>query len=448
MSHFKTFRDPALSLWQSAVDQVIAEKTESTQSLAVGEKLVIERPDASESMVAGVLSDLQAEANGQPLTPPPPSTEAKATEGLGTFVQYYSNLARKIAIAKLEGDTATATACEAQFAKYQQCDASWTEVELKYISFLAKAKLANQQLPYKNYQSLDDYVIDGKLPENATVGIVGDWGTGQNAAKAVLAQIARKKPDVVIHLGDIYYACTDFEVKSYFLNIWTQYFDPVKTPCFSLCGNHDMYSGGYPYYKLLTALAQPASYCCLRNDYWQFIMIDTGLHDRTPGGGDPTTLEPKEVAWVQQRVGAAGTRKSVLLSHHQLFTRYSNIVDPVPEGKTALAVNENLHEYLRPMLPRVAVWLWGHEHDMVIYDKQMEILARCVGNSAIPVLASNAPQVKHQEIAADDTIRPKVAIDGMYLTHGYAIMTLDGAAGTIRYYMDDDESTPVKVDQL
>ena len=78
------------------------------------------------------------------------------------------------------------------------------------------------------------------------MAIVGDWGTGQDAAKLVLRQIANKKPDVVIHLGDIYYAGTAFEMSSYFLKIWQQILNLGekldRIPTFTLAGNHDMYS--------------------------------------------------------------------------------------------------------------------------------------------------------------------------------------------------------------
>ena len=445
MPTIKPVRDPDLSLWQSAVDEVVAKSTSSSHTQSIGETPVIQRPDTSDPMVQGAAIDAEAVEAGTPLSPPAVAGPL-AAEGVGSLIQYCSTVARQIAMAKLSGDTAKAAALSLQFAKYQQCDARWVEVEEKYAEFQAAVKLANAKVPYIVYNSIDDFVIDGKLPANATVAIVGDWGTGTDEAKQVMVQIARKQPDVVIHLGDIYYSCTDFEVQNYFLQIWKQYFDPSKIPSFTLSGNHDMYSGGAPYYALLKQLNQPASYCCLRNDNWQFVMIDTGLNDRTPSGSIPTFLADTEVAWVKQRVATAGTRKSVLLSHHQLFTRYSSIVSPVPDGQTALAINPKLQAQLGDILPNFAVWLCGHEHDLVIYEKQQGILMRCVGNGAVPVLSSEPPTVQHPEIAADDSIRP--VPNGPFLTHGYAIMKLNGASATISYYLDNDENNPVKVESF
>jgi hypothetical protein len=445
VAHLQQFRDPDLSLWQSAVDEVVAKRTAGSQSQSVGESPVVHRPDSSDQMVQGAIVDLAAESSGHPL-PVPSSAGPAVTEGVGGFAQVCSNVARQLAWAKIKGDQAQVAACEEQFASFQQCDRGWLEVAEKYAEFQLQVKLNNGKVPYRTYTSIDQYVIDDKLPDNAKVGIVGDWGTGDDAAKQVLAQMARKNPDVVIHLGDIYYSCTDFETQTYFLQIWKTYFDPDKIPSFTLSGNHDMFGGGAPYYALIDALHQPASYCCLRNQNWQFVMIDTGLHDRAPGGAEPTFLEDTEVAWVQRRIATGGARKTVLLSHHQLFTRYSNIVDPPPTGQSGMAVNAKLQQQLGPMFPQIALWLWGHEHDFVVYEKQLGVLARCVGHGAFPVLTNPPPKVQHPEILANDGIRP--VEEGNFFTHGYAIMQLQGANATVSYYQDTDEDNPMLVDQL
>jgi hypothetical protein len=440
MPHLQQFRDPDLSLWQSAVDEVVAKRTGAGQAQSVGETPVVQRPDSSNQMVQGAMVDLAAENSGHSV-PLPTSASPMVTEGVGGFAEVCSNLARQLAWAKIKGDQAQVTACQQQFVRFGQCDPGWLEVAEKYAEFQLQIKLHNGKVPYRTYNSIDDFVIDGKLPDNAKIGIVGDWGTGDDAAKQVLAQLARKQPDAVIHLGDVYYSCTNFEAQTYFLQIWKTYFDPDKVPSFTLSGNHDMFGGGAPYYTLIDALHQPASYCCLRNKNWQFVMIDTGLHDRTPGGVDPTFLEDTEIAWVQRRMATASGRKTVLLSHHQLYTRYSNIVDPPPSGQPSMAINATLQQQLGPILPQVALWLWGHEHDFVVYEKQLGVLARCVGNGAFP-------KIQHPEILANDDIRPAIEEDGSFFTHGYALMELQGANATVSYYQDTDEDDPMYVDKL
>lgn len=43
------------------------------------------------------------------------------------------------------------------------------------------------------------------LPSKAVVALAGDWGTGTTTAYDVADQIRKLKPEVTIHLGDVYY---------------------------------------------------------------------------------------------------------------------------------------------------------------------------------------------------------------------------------------------------
>jgi hypothetical protein len=189
-------------------------------------------------------------------------------------------------------------------------------------------------------------------------------------------------------------------------------------------------------------MGQPASYFCLRNKNWQFVAIDTGLHDRTLGGSDPTYLEETEVAWLKRRLDTSDSRKTVLLSHHQLFSAFEDITP----GK---AVNDRLNGQIGSLLPQVAVWLCGHEHDCVIYKKQMGILMRCIGHGAFPVAIpgdEGPPRTpKHPEILVEDV---NLGDNGGFYNHGYAIMDLDDANGTISYYQESDDSNPQWIDSL
>jgi hypothetical protein len=435
MSRLKqNFRDPDLSLWQSAVDEVVARKTGAIRAQDVSGGTAVTRPDTSNSMVRGAAIDLTAEDAKQPLQPPAEISPA-ATEGALDVAKYCSNVARKLAWAILTRNATQEAICRQQLGKFGVCDPGWLETVEKYMEFQAQKGV----VPYRVHTNIDQFVIDGKLPANASIAIVGDWGTGQDPAKAVLAQIRRKNPNVVIHLGDIYYSGTDFETQNYFYQIWKSTLDLSTTPTFSLSGNHDMFAGGAPYYRLIDQLGQPASYFCLRNDTWQLVAVDTGLHDRNADGSEQTFLEDTELEWVKRRLDQAGDRRTVLLSHHQLFSAFEDI----PPGQ---AVNDKLNAQIGPLLPQIAIWLWGHEHNLVLYKKQMGILARCVGHGAFPVGLAEVPsQPSHPEIALED-FRLQAG-DAMY-AHGYAIMELQGTKATISYYQDSDEDNPVFVDQL
>jgi len=442
MSRFKQFHDPELSIWQAAVGEVEAQAAAGAQVEDVGAAQVTAgRPEDLDSMSSEAIAYCTQVDTGAPVSAA--TAEHPATEGLAQTAGFCSLTALKLAKAKITGNQADEQRYKEELAKFGDCDPRYAEAAAKYADyFVAQQK----QIPYIVYKNLSDFVIDGKLPDKARVAIVGDWGTGQDAAKLVLRQIADKNPNVVIHLGDIYYAGTQFEINTYFLKIWQQVLslgDKLdRIPTYTLAGNHDMYSGGCPYYQLIQQLGQPASYFCLRNANWQFIAIDTGYHDHNPGGGGAgaTYLQDTEVTWLTDKVNNGGGRKNVLLSHHQLFTAFDAI-----DGQE---VNMRLASQLGPLLPKLTHWIWGHEHDFVLYDSYMN-LARscCLGHGAFPVGIDEVVKVpKHADvplIKGDDGNPIRLDTTGGVCNHGYAIIDLDGASGKVSYYQDSDEDTPM-----
>jgi hypothetical protein len=441
MARFKQFHDPELSIWQAAVGEVAARAAAGTQVQDVGAPQVIAgRPDDMDDMSAEAAAYCAQVDTGTPIIQA--TAVHPSTEGLLQTAGFCSLTALKIAKSKLLGNATATQQYIDELAKFGDCDPKYAEAAAKYAEyFLAQQK----QIPYVVYKNLSDFVFDNKLPAKATVAIVGDWGTGQDAAKLVLRQVANKQPDAVIHLGDIYYAGTQFEVDNYFTQPWKQILNLAAKPIptFSLAGNHDMYSGGVPYYQMIqTQLGQPASYFCLRNANWQFIGLDTGYHDHNPAGGGAgaTYLQDTEVTWLTDKVNNAGGRGTVLLSHHQLFTAYDTIDNN--------EVNLRLFPQVAPLLPKVALWIWGHEHDFVPYGAYKG-LARscCLGHGAFPVGMDETPhEPKYPDVPlikdSDGNNMRLGTTAGLY-NHGYAIIELDGPAGKVSYYQDSDEDTPM-----
>ncbi|MGH7932146.1 MAG: metallophosphoesterase family protein, partial [Candidatus Binataceae bacterium] len=291
------------------------------------------------------------------------------------------------------------------------------------------------QIPYRRYSQLTDFIIDNRLPANARVGIVGDWGTGRPEALAVLKQLAGTHPDIAVHLGDIYYSGTEYEVDTYFYQEWKSALGDLAAggKTFALSGNHEMFCGGAPYYRLIDRLGQPASYFCLRNEHWQIIGIDTGLHDHDPLRGKPTYLEDSEAAWLRHKLDNAGGRRTILLSHHQLFTSKEDI--------GGQAINQKLYQQLQSCLPEVDLWLWGHEHDLVIYKNYLRVLGRCVGHGAFPVALDELPSEPRFPNVPTEPVT--LGNDGLIYSHGYATIVLDGPSATIRYWQDSTPATPL-----
>jgi predicted phosphodiesterase len=416
---------PEFSLWQSAIDQVVAKhKSGQTQDFGI-RKAVVQRPDTSDSMVAAASDAGTHLMAGDHLADQAAAQGPKATEGLVDTGKYCASIWWEIAKARVAGDAAREAAWRAQLGPFTSCDSRYAEAVEQYVQFY---KVKAGKVPYKVWQKLDDFVIDGQLPAKARVAIFGDWGTGQADAKALLAAIGRKNPDVVIHLGDIYYSGTEFEMQNYFLNIWKNTLDLTRTRTFTLSGNHDMYGGGGPYYQLIQTLGQPASYFCLRNDDWQFVALDTGLHDVDALDASPTFLEDTEATWLKDKIANAGKRKTVLLSHHQLFTAFEDI-----GGKF---LNERLNAQVGSVLPNVTVWFWGHEHNQVIYKPFQGVLGRCIGHGAYPVgIMEIADKPKFAQVPLENVRLTKGA---SFYSHGYAVMDIDGASAKVSYYQDSD----------
>lgn len=442
------FRGRDASLWQSAVDQVVAKRNSVSPAAGFGPPPGLphlKRPDQDDpeilqgNAIAAMLNDnTEIEA----VAPP-----AVIAAGLVDTAKFCSVTALRLAKAQVKahftGDYTEVTSLHAQLdTPFGQCDAKWGEVLAIYVA----NRIAAGKIPYRRYNNLQDFVIDGRLPNQGKVVIIADWGTGQPAAKALLAQVAAHKPDAVIHLGDVYYSGTHEEVQNYFYSIWQhtlgipkvnwgEKLTDLKTgpATFHLPGNHDMYAGGGPYYDVIDMLGQPASYFALRNDYWQFVAMDTSLHDSNPVTvDDATTLDDKEVVWMQDKVNNAGGRKTMLLSHHQLFTAYDKI--------GGAAVNQNLLKATQDILPKVTAWLWGHEHNMVIYKEQMNVLGRCIGHGAFPVSQDPPCDLNFPEIGVEDVT---LALDSSgFYRHGYVLMEMNNADAHLSYIQyDADKNT-------
>jgi|GEM_PF-172128 len=429
--------DPSLSLLQSAFDQVIAQKDGETKTRSVGgREEVIKRPELSDPIIREVTQYCMAVANGDLSTDELFSYDERALEdgqqrGAVDTIKYCASMAvgmaKNLWAAKVDGDTTLYDQyTDALTKKFGDCDPNYKEALIQYVKFLAD----RGAIPYIKWKQHDDFVIDDKekLPRNAVIGVVADWGTGEPEALEVLRQVKCHNPQVVIHLGDIYYAGTKYEVENYFYQPWKSILELDTSNLLSLAlpGNHDLYAGGAPFYGLLRKLGQEASFFCLRNEHWQLIGMDTALHDKL--GGHPTALEPTEAQWLIEKVENAANRRTILLSHHQLFSTNEQF-----DGKS---YNQNLYDQLSYILPKVDLWLWGHEHDLVIFDEYKDLKrGRCIGGSAFPVGNFEMPTT---HINADVPFNNAVALSkgSAFYQHCYAMIKLDGPGATVSYYED------------
>lgn len=254
------------------------------------------------------------------------------------------------------------------------------------------------------------------VADRVKLAIAGDWGTGLPESDLVGAQMARVRPDYMIHLGDVYYAGTREEERRY-VDRWPG--DPRRS--LTLNSNHEMYGGGEGYFGVALAddkfaLQGRLSYFALRNQYFVIIGLDSAYHDTT-FLYDQGKLDDAQLEFLRQLAADAGNRKVILLTHHNGLG-----LDDQPTAlwsQVAGAVN-------RPLL-----WVWGHLHAGIAHRPRQHVSGRCVGHGGIPYAPFTAheqqPYLWAEGGSADDAREPGRALNGFYQ------LELDGPKLTERF---------------
>ncbi len=439
--------DALRSNWQSAVAAVVSRNQIETAAIQVNPQPPT--VDLNHPMIAAAAAMTQANYNNE---------IGEKAAAPASAEQQCAAAAFDLAKAKVDGNSSGLADAQTQLEHYGDCDPRWAECVTEFVFHYAFTK--HSDVPYRRWKSLDDFVLPDPTDPNAPavppaqckIAIVGDWGTGEDRAQQLMNEVAGYQPDLLIHLGDIYYSCNASEANAFYDRCTLAF--PKKMPrIFTMCGNHDMYSGAAPFYALLTRLNQPASFFCLRNQYWQLQALDTGYNDFDPEkvntgatwvqDFDDRDDPYSELVWHQDKFKTAGNRKIVLLSHHQPFTFNS----PIALNR---AVNQRLVDQFSEFFPQIALWLWGHEHNQVIYAPFLGVnKGRCVGASALPVDQKDSLYTVDDKLKGPDG-KPnqpvptllkedpalKLAVDPSLSLYnlGYAMLTLDNQNGTINYY--------------
>ena len=226
------------------------------------------------------------------------------------------------------------------------------------------------------------------LPDNAVVALLADWGGDNDAAKKIAAIVRRQKPDIAVHLGDIYYGGTKLECEI-FLGMWPlreDLSDPnsqiLKKGSLALNGNHEMYSGGEYYFNtVLPAFGQPQPFFCLENQYWRILGLDTAY----AGGRLKPQSDQDPIAgqwnWLLERLRSS-KKANILLTHHQ----------PVSAHHQEWMDSTTLRNDAKDLLNQEGIgqdaifgWFFGHEHRCALYrDTALPYNARLIGNGCIP----------------------------------------------------------------
>lgn len=439
MTRFVTVHDASLSMWLSAVQDVARQSYAASGANASIAKMnstkVLHHP-----MMQAAMSHAQRATSAKAILNPDLSFD-------GNQLAHISHLAFIFANAKIHQLESLAEESEEKlFRLYSSRDPDWLKCIATYTEYYGRG----EKPQYHNWKvegnhDLNYSVISHRLKNNARVGIIGDWGTGMEDARKLLEAMLDLNVDAVIHLGDVYYSGTDWEFQHHIVDAFEQAFahSGKRVPVFSIPGNHDYYSGGKGFYEKALSLnnspqleqgwQQEASYFCLRteDDTWQFLGMDTGLNGRyllhyPPLAPVTPYLEDSEIEWHQDKLkNFTGT--TILLSHHQLFSQHIKLEDQPNESW----LNHNLLTTFDSFFDRIAIWFWGHEHNLVLFQDGLFNLekGRLIGCSAYeqtgdpyaPLDKSFAKHVPYIQTQTQWKVSPSTE-DPAYYNHAFAIL--------------------------
>ena len=119
--------------------------------------------------------------------------------------------------------------------------------------------------------------------------------------------------------------------------------------------------------------------------------VSGAIRSPPPDPGDPSEalssvpkIHDAEIAWHLDKLQQNEGRKTVMLSHYQLFTASGNIGRT--EENRPLAVNPVLYDAFHDSIAQIDLWLWGHEHNFIVFDPYLGLKrGRCIGSGALPV---------------------------------------------------------------
>jgi hypothetical protein len=429
----QTFRSQLLSLYQSAIDAVVRARLPADAP----------RPGLENDIVRAAAQVASLHDNGiaiPTLAPPHIAGDAWTT----------ARLAFQLLRARLAGKDDEAAQIESQL-QGGQFDPDWVGTITEYLEYFGPDGTQRER-PYIP-PSADMAPLTFR--PGSVVGLLADWGIGTAAAINLLNQMAEFNPDVIIHLGDVYYSGTPDEYKRNFADILNRTFDRSRVPIYNLVGNHDMYCGGVGFYQFLKELnpppltPQPASFFCLRSTdgKWQFIAMDTGRFDYDPFGVQDVLvrIEPAEQEWLVARI-AEFAGQTILLSHHQFFSSFAQIGAAAKDG-TLTPYNPNLQATFDRFAKAaatggggIAAWFWGHEHTLSIYAPYRGLeKGRCIGHGAVPVLIGDGDAPLPKLVDPPRLLSPPPGANGSVHAHGFAILRFahDGSC-QVEYYNDTD----------
>lgn len=334
------------------------------------------------------------------------------------------------------------------YSKYMQLDPGWFEAAFYYLYYLAEPEkvhnFVKQEGPPVNFTG-----------DSLTIAVIGDWGTGQwqdgndadGPGQEILAQAVALNPDLIIHLGDVYYVGTSSDSLNQEVENFASLWKPGSQGTFTLNSNHEMYDGANGYFdnalpykdvngNQLFRAQNGASYFALTYNDWVILGLDSAYDANFPDN----TLVP---FFMEGRITDSDqldyiasldlTGKQVVVMTHHTGMAVPGM-DSSGKGKYQLwddvnaALGGNDPDY----------WYWGHVHNGIVYTADAvhgsKTKARCVGHGAIPFgSAYGLTDAPVSYFANTPYPNPTLQQEARVL-NGFALLTFNGDTLTEAFY--------------
>lgn len=355
---------------------------------------------------------------------------------------------------KLTGDGSLVST--AKYAELDMGDPKGTGWPLAILNFLYYKLFPKKIHPFVHNDPPTTIKITPSSQPSLKIALFGDWGTGKykdgnlpdSPSQMVMQQITKQNPDIMIHLGDVYYAGLESEEQNNLLNCWK----PAPLGNFTLNSNHEMYDGANGLYK--TALASPvfekqkgATYFSITYGDWVIIGLDSAYNatDMYMDGVINDTYQSGPEGFIATQ---SKGKKIILLTHH-------NPMDV--QGKYTNSLwNDVVKDSLMGRHPEV--WYWGHIHNGVVYNNtaaSRSTLARCLGHSGIPFGNAEWLEGNHNgnistiDYYAHTPLENPSPNNKLRVKNGFAILEIkDGKLTEIWYDQDGTLSWTSKAPEL
>lgn len=363
------------------------------------------------------------------------------------------------------------------YGTFEQLDKGWL-----FSSILYLLSILTSELPRAPFGATPCQIPVGS-GSTLRIAIIGDWGSGvwndggtQGPAAEIMQQIEQldPQPDLVIHVGDVYYSGTgdlplavDIAMALIGAEVGVPYLPDEEElrlvvpwwkggksgNSFTLNSNHEMYSAARGYFN--DALTAPVfgaqkntSYFALTFQDWVILGLDSAYYSNAFAvmeGRLQDATDTQQVNWVQG-LDLKG-KKVIALTHHTGVTYDGQSLTGQPNLWT------DMQEALGGKGPDY--WYWGHVHNGIVYADSVlpGTKARCLGHAALPFgnayfwqngQKKNLDQSPLVDFYAH-TPKPNPTKNPRWdnrVLNGFALLTLGNGTITEAYY---EQGNPVPV---